>query len=64
MYIIRCYLFIFEKTFDIDIDQNDIDDFIFQPQDIKYISDIKYFRIQDAVDYIEKKLRKLELIEK
>lgn len=45
-----------EERFNIKISLDDIDDFIFQPQDIKYISDIKYLRIQDAVDYIEKQI--------
>lgn len=45
-----------EERFSIKISLDDIDDFIFQPQDIKYISDIKYLRIQDAVDYIEKQI--------
>jgi len=45
-----------EEVFNIKISLDDIDDFIFQPQDIKYISDIKYLRIQDAVNYIEKEI--------
>jgi len=45
-----------EEKFNIKISLDDIDDFIFQPQDIKYISDIKCLRIQDAVDYIEKQI--------
>ena len=47
----------YEKTFKITVSLDDIDDFIFQPQDIKYISDIKCLTIQDAVNYIEKQIR-------
>ena len=47
----------FEQAFDIIIEKDDIDSFIFQPQDIKYISDIKVITIQDIVNYIEKQIK-------
>lgn len=47
----------FEETFDISISLDDIDDFMFQPQDINYRSDIKKISIQDSVDYIEKQIK-------
>lgn len=50
----------FEKEFNISISQDDIDSYIFQPQDIKYVSDIKRLTIQDAVDYIENQIKILE----
>lgn len=56
----------FQETFDIIISRDDIDRFIFQPQDIRYVSDIKRFTIQDAVDYIEQQVlarEKLEALE-
>lgn len=46
----------FEKEFNIIIDQDDIDKFIFQPQSIKYIGDIKQITIYDSVNYIHKKM--------
>ncbi len=45
-----------EKTFNITINQDDIDNFIFQPQDIIHIAEIKCLTIQDVVNYIEKQL--------
>lgn len=56
----------FQETFDIIISRDDIDDFIFQPQDIKYVSDIKCLTIQNAVDYIEQQMlarKKLQALE-
>ena len=47
----------FEQTFDIVINPDDIDNFIFQPQNIQYVNDIKVITIQDAVDYIEKRIK-------
>ncbi len=47
----------FEQTFDIQINPDDIDNFIFQSQDIQYVNDIKTITIQDAVDYIEKQIK-------
>ena len=46
----------FEEIFNINISLDDIDDFIFQPQKINYISDIKSLTIQNAVDYIEEQI--------
>lgn len=46
-----------EQEFNIHISMDDIDEYIFQPQDIKYISDIKQLTIQDAVNYIEKQIK-------
>jgi len=50
----------FEIFFDIKISQDDIDDYIFQPQDIRYVSDIKCLTIQDAVNYIEDQIKILD----
>ena len=47
----------FEKVFSIKISQDDVDSFIFQPQNIRYVSDIKCLTIQDAVDYIEYQIK-------
>ena len=47
----------FEQEFNIVIDKDDIDNFIFQPQDINYINDIKILTIQDVVHYIEKQIQ-------
>ena len=47
----------FEEVFNITIQKDDIDAYIFQPQSIKYISDIKILTIQDVVDYIETQLK-------
>lgn len=47
----------FEIFFDITISLDDVDDFIFQPQDIRYVSDIKCLTIQDAVNYIEDQIK-------
>jgi len=41
----------------ITINKDDIDEFIFQPQEITYINDIYILTIQDAVDYIEKQVK-------
>ena len=50
----------FEQVFGIIIDKDDIDNFIYQSQDIKYISDIKLITIQDVVNYIEKQIQARE----
>ena len=47
----------FETFFNITISLDDIDEFIFQPQDIRYVSDIKCLTIQDAVNYIEDQIK-------
>jgi len=47
----------FEKVFNITINKDDIDKFIFQPQNIQYINDIHLITIQDIVDYIEKQIQ-------
>ena len=47
----------FEIFFNITISLDDIDEFIFQPQDIRYVSDIKRLTIQDAVNYIEDQIK-------
>ena len=47
----------FEEVFKIKINKDDIDEFIFQPQEITYINDIYMLTIQDAVDYIEKQVK-------
>ena len=47
----------FENFFNIKISLDDIDEYIFQPQDIRYVSDIKCLTIQDAVDYIEDQIK-------
>ena len=47
----------FEYFFNIVISQDDIDEYIFQPQNIKYVSDIKRLTIQDAVNYIENQIK-------
>ena len=47
----------FETFFNIKISLDDIDEYIFQPQDIRYVSDIKCLTIQDAVDYIEDQIK-------
>lgn len=52
----------FEETFNIKFDPDDIDHYIFQPQDILYINDIKLITIQESVDYIEKKLQPSSLL--
>lgn len=54
----------FEETFNIIINRDDIDDFIFQPQNIRYVSDIKCLTIQDAVNYIEKQIEAKNKIQK
>ena len=46
-----------EQEFNIHINMDDIDEYIFQPQDITHISDIKQLTIQDAVNYIEKQIK-------
>ena len=48
----------FEEQFNITINFDDIDNFIFQPQNIKHISDIKCLTINDVVNYIEYKITK------
>ena len=50
----------FEQVFGIIIDKDDIDNFIYQSQDIKYISDVKLITIQDVVNYIEKQIQARE----
>lgn len=47
----------FEIFFNIEISLDDIDEYIFQPQQIRYVSDIKRLTIQEAVDYIEDQLK-------
>ena len=47
----------FEYFFNIVISQDDINDYIVQPQNIRYVSDIKRLTIQDAVNYIENQLK-------
>ena len=54
----------FEQTFDIRINPDDIDNFIFQSQNIQYVNDIKAITIQDAVDYIEKQIKAADRLEK
>ena len=54
----------FEQTFNIIINRDDIDKFIFQPQDIKNVNDIKSITIQDAVDYIENQIKIQHQLEK
>ena len=46
-----------EEVFNIRIDLDDIDNFIFQPQTIHHISDIKYLTIIDVVDYVDKQIQ-------
>jgi len=41
-----------EQTFDIKINPDDIDNFIFQSQDIQYVNEIKSITIQDAVNHL------------
>jgi len=47
----------FEIFFNITISLDDIDEFIFQPKDIRYVSDNKPLTIQDAVNYIEDQIK-------
>ena len=47
----------FEYKFNITFNYDEMDEFYFQPQVIKYVNDIKLISIQDSVDYIEKKIR-------
>lgn len=47
----------FEVFFNIEISLDDIDNYIFQPQNIRYVSDIKRLTIQEAVDYIENQIK-------
>ena len=47
----------FEVFFNIEISFDDIDNYIFQPQSIRYVSDIKRLTIQEAVDYIENQIK-------
>ena len=47
----------FEQEFNIVIDKDDIDSFIFQPQNITYVNDIKMLTIQNVVNYIEKQIQ-------
>lgn len=45
-----------EKTFEIEIDKGDIDVFIFQLQDSKRVTDIRYITIGDTIEYIYQKI--------
>jgi len=50
------FMIAIENTFQIEIDKEDIDNFIFQPQYNVRVTDIKQITVGDTIDYIYQKI--------